>query len=146
MVSGGNNMQAQTIKNLIMSFLITCLFVTTNSIAEDRFLRQDGEGFCISFRNVELDVLVQHIRQDRAFLQQQQKEQADMVEKQKFGVLDTIITIALPGGMMYAAIKTSKHYEQRQKLADLTEEINLLSGDLHIFETTNGKTRIAGLH
>jgi len=48
--------------------------------------------------------------------------------------------------MMYAAIKTSKHYEQRQKLADLTEEINLLSGDLHIFETTNGKTRIAGLH
>ncbi|MEN8178334.1 MAG: hypothetical protein ABFS39_06885 [Pseudomonadota bacterium] len=132
-------------KIIVMSFIVACSFTSTNTLAEERFIEQDAEGFCTSLRLVEKIPLTQRIREWRAVLQEQHTALAERIEKLKFSALDTIITVVMPGGLLYAAVKSNNQLERRQDLTLLSEDIEQLSGDLHTLESTPGNLRIAAL-
>jgi hypothetical protein len=117
----------------------------TNSFAEERFIVTDAEGYSTSLRMVDVKTLTQRIRTSRSTLQGQRDALAKQVAKQRFSSLDTLITIVMPGGLLYAAIKRGSQLEKRQDLAQLTQDINQLSGDLQSFEIAYGDLQIASL-
>ncbi len=136
-------MKSPAVKSLVMSLFVTCCFAATNGIADDRFIKQDTDGFCTSFRVVENGTLTKRIRAGRSTLQQRQATLAQRVSKQKFSGLDALITIVMPGGLLYAAIKRSNQLVKRQELTQLTQDINQLTGDLLTLESASGKLQIA---
>jgi len=135
-------MKTPAIRAFIISILVTCCYATTNSVADDRFIQQDADGFCTSFRLIEHGTLTQRIRAGRSTLQQQQAALAQRVAKQKFSGLDALITIVMPGGLLYAAIKRGHQLEKRQELTQLTQDINQLTGDLLTLESVSGKLQL----
>ena len=136
-------MKTTALKSIVISLLVTCSFTTTQSVAGDRFIQQDPAGFCTSLRLVEHETLTQHIRAGRSTLLRQQTALTQHVEKQKFSGMDTLITLVMPGGLLYAAVKHGKQLEKRQELKQLTQDIQQLTGDLLILESTSGKLQIA---
>lgn len=138
-------MKRQTFTIHITGFIVACFFTVGSSFAEDRFIEPDIAGFCTSLRAVELEGLAQRIRERRTTLQKQRSLLAKQVEKQRFSGLDTLITIVMPGGLLYAAIKRGNQLEGRQQFAQLNQDIHQLSGDLNHFEIAYGKMQIASL-
>ena len=127
--------------NLVLAFTMTSASV----LATDRFVQQDSEGFCTSLPQVENITLTHHIREWRTNLLEQQQRLAERVEQLKFSALDAVITLVMPGGLLYAAVKRGNHLEKRQDLSLLTQDIEQLSGDLLTLEAISANLQIAAL-
>mgnify|MGYP001821125191 FL=1 len=53
------------------------------------------------------------------------------------------ITLVMPGGLLYAAVKRGNQLNERKTLSLVAEEINQLSGDLLTFQSSASSARIA---
>ncbi|MDJ0805559.1 MAG: hypothetical protein QNJ78_01880 [Gammaproteobacteria bacterium] len=122
-------------KFLLMSIVLTCTFTSTHTIGDQRYLMQDAEGFCMSLPMVENPTLTQRIRDWQTVLEAQRKILAERIEQLKFNSVDTIITLVMPGGLLYAAVKRSNQLERRENLALLTADLQQLDGDLNAFQS-----------
>ena len=139
-------MKPKALQKLILAILLTGVFATTDALAGDRQILQDDEGFCASLPLFEKQIVTQHIRESRAKLRQRQAELSTKVKNQNFSGLDIIITIALPGGLLYAALKHNYQLDERKQLELVTLEINQLSGDLLTFQSAASRLKVAAVN
>ena len=114
-------------------------------MADERLIKPDADGFCISLRQVEPITLQHHIQVWRSDLEVQRKTLAARIEKLKFNTVDALITIVMPGGLLYATVKRTKQTQRRQNLNLLTQDIEQLTGDLHTLGSIYPETQIAAL-
>jgi hypothetical protein len=138
-------MQPKKLKNLVLTLILTSFFTATDVTADNRVISEDNAGFCITLPLIDKQILTKRLSETCAKLRARQSDLRTKVKNQHFGSLDTIITIALPGGLLYAAIKRNFQLQERKQLKLITQEINQLSGDLLTFQSAASNLSIAAL-
>ena len=138
-------MKVKVLNILVLTAILSGLLTATDALAEERQLLTDRDGFCSSLRLLNKQLLTRHIQESRTRLRQQQADLRAKVKNQRFSGLDTIITIALPGGLLYAAIKHNAQLDERRQLERVTREITQLSGDLLTFQSAASSLQVAAL-
>ena len=138
-------MRTSANKILLTALILGAVFTTTDTVAKERIIQQDQAGFCISLPQVEPISLTQHIREWRASLKAQQLVLEERIERLKFNAMDTLITLVMPGGVLYAIVKHSKQVQRRQNLNLLTRDIEQLTGDLQTLESVSVTMQVAAL-
>jgi|GEM_PF-2131791 len=135
-------MQPSNCKTLI-AFLFGMIILVPSAFAGERRLTQDDQGFCTSLPYLERAELSQHLEAVQLRLKARQANLTEQVNSQHFGIKDLIITLAVPGGSLYAIVKHKIQLDRRKELTQVTEEIDRLSIDLLAFEGAAPDVRIA---
>lgn len=95
-------------------------------------------GFIFSVPSVRPVVLLTEMEALRADLEGGRLAWHQEVKRRKFGALDTIITIVLPGGVVYAAGKLSWHRQAATTLAEVSDEHARLTDELLAYQEATG--------
>ncbi len=64
-------------------------------------------------------------------LKKQRAGYADQVENTKFDVKDALITVIMPGGLLYAAAKQQQHNQAKADLLYISNQLSELKSDMH---------------
>jgi len=79
---------------------------------------------------VDRDALVENVRQLRSRLIQRKQELMQLVADQQLDGGDALITIIMPGGLLYASYKKARYESAKNELDRVSEDIEEYSGDL----------------
>jgi hypothetical protein len=129
---------------LIKITLLLCALLPCAQAADnDRFLIQDQAGFITSLPDVTAVTVTQHLKE----LQQELKGKlttlkAD-VERKRFKAFDTLVTVVMPGGLLYAKLRHDSYKRSERKMSRINEDLARVSGELTALQADNGEMLIA---
>jgi hypothetical protein len=127
----------------IITLLLCSAFQCVQAEEAERFLTQDSEGFNTSLRNVSDSTVTLHLVEAQQTLQVQLAELEQQVKRKSFKVIDTLITVFVPGGLVYAKLRFDSFTRSKQAAARVSAELDQISGDLVTFQTNNGELVVA---
>lgn len=87
-------------------------------------------GFYTVLPAVKSDQLIRLIRTYQADLTQQEEAITQYLGENRMDTTDALITLVMPGGLIYAAVKKANLEEARTELTEITKTIDELSRDL----------------
>ncbi|MCU7811669.1 MAG: hypothetical protein KZQ77_10600 [Candidatus Thiodiazotropha sp. (ex Notomyrtea botanica)] len=128
---------------LLIALLLSCAFQGIQAAEHERFINQDSEGFRTSLRDVSDITVTQHLQEVQQDLQSRLSHLKQQVQKKSFKVMDTLITIVMPGGLVYAKLRHDSYKRSEQAMLQVHEELELISGDLVAFQTETGEFMVA---
>ncbi len=91
----------------------------------------DAAGFTISLQQVEQPLLLLELQQLQQELWDQQINMLTQLADMSFSAIDTIITIVLPGGLLYAFNKKLNHQQAQADLSELNGALLQLQADIN---------------
>ena len=91
------------------------------------------------------DVL-QQARSFRSDLELDRNHCAEAVEETRFKSHDTLITIVMPGGLLYAMNKKQRHEEAKQAYAEVSQQLLDLKEDLARLQASTSQQAFALLN
>ena len=138
-------MRQQHGKRSVFALMLACTIAVTEAPADQRFITQDSEGFCTTLPYLEKEAIARHIQESRLRMNERKLELEKRVKNQRFSVLDVAITLVMPGGLLYAAVKRGSQLKERKTLSLVTQDIKQLSGDLLTFQSADSNLRIAAV-
>ncbi|UCC55661.1 MAG: hypothetical protein JSU75_09945, partial [Gammaproteobacteria bacterium] len=94
----------------------------------------DEHGFVIEFPAIDPQLLTRQLRDLRAALLLQRADLVTAVEDLEMGTAETILSVLLPGGLIYAGYRKHEYEAAKDDLAEIDTEIHELSRDLVNFE------------
>ncbi|MCU7845476.1 MAG: hypothetical protein KZQ93_16735 [Candidatus Thiodiazotropha sp. (ex Monitilora ramsayi)] len=128
---------------ILIAILLGCLCHSAYADGQKRFIHQDSEGFCTSLRDISDITITHHLKEVQLELQTQVSQLKQQVQKKSFKTIDTLITIVMPGGLVYAKLRHDSFKKSERALAEVSEELELISGDLIAFQAANGEFMVA---
>jgi hypothetical protein len=123
---------------------------TADPAAADRQIHKlapaanDG-NFYIDLPAVNSNQLIALIRDYRASLTQREQEITRYLEENRLDTKDILITVILPGGLLYAAVRKGKLEQAKVELAEMSEDLDELSRDLLAMQAVAGELTVAQL-
>ncbi len=102
-------------------------------------------GFAIDLPAVSHNKLIELVRTYQVFLVQRQQEVARYLDENRLGAKDTLITVIMPGGLLYALVKEGKLDQARDELAEINKDMDELSHDLLAIQTARTGLTVAQL-
>jgi len=102
-------------------------------------------GFYIDLPAVSLERLIKQVRAYRAALAQREEQLAQYVDEHGLDVKDTVLTVILPGGLLYAAIRTENLRQAKAELAEVGDDMEALARDLLVMQAAAGDLTVAQL-
>ncbi len=135
-------------------FVVFCLFITQYTFAEGIVNNEVLEKEMANAKPINKDELIYDIPKIntvsladdvenlRETYIQRQNELTQQVEDKKLTVGDVVITIIIPGGLIYAGYKIHKLEKTKDALLDVTTEISELSNDLIALQTQNTANKL----
>jgi hypothetical protein len=90
--------------------------------------------------------LIALLRNYQAALAQRGKEITRYLDENQLDVTDALITVIMPGGLVYAAVRKANIEEARDELTEITESMDELSRDLLVMQAEAGELTLAKLH
>ena len=87
-------------------------------------------GFIFDIQQVDPALLAEDVEKLRGFYIRHQHELAQKVDDKKLNAGDAIITVIMPGGLLYAGYRKQEHEKAKQALLVVTTELGELSDDL----------------
>jgi hypothetical protein len=128
-------------------YLITLLFCGLLQCAQaddnDRFQMQDSEGFVTSLPNVSDVTVTQHLLELQQDLETELTLLKQEVQRKSFKAIDTLVTVVMPGGLLYAKLRMDSFKRSEHKFNRVSDELALISGELVAFQADNGELIIA---
>ena len=128
-------------------YLIALLFCSLLNCAQaadnDRFLMQDSEGFTTSLPNASTITVTQHLMELQQDLATELTLLKDEVARKSFKTLDTLVTVIMPGGLLYAKLRIDSFKHSEKKMNQVSDELAQISGELMAFQTDNDKLLVA---
>jgi len=117
---------------LFVSIVIFCTaFMLQTAHAEQaRAPATTPDQLTIQLPDVDRAVLIEQVRLLRSQLIQRKQALAQVVADTKMGRSDAIITVIMPGGLLYAGYKKIRHQQAKNELARVSADIEEYSGDL----------------
>ncbi len=116
-----------------ITLFILLTLLSGNSFADEvgnRQLISDAAGFTISLQQVEQPLLLLELQQLQQELWDQQINMLTQLADMSFSAIDTIITIVLPGGLLYAFNKKLNHRQAQADLSELNGTLLQLQADI----------------
>lgn len=98
----------------------------------------DTDGFVVEIPAIDPQLLAEQLNDLRAELLLRRAELITEVEDLELDGTDAIITVLLPGGLIYAGYRTHEYEMAMHDLAEVNTEIDELTRDLANFGTTLG--------
>jgi len=133
----------KTCHSLILFYIIFfSLFISQQTFAEeiipDESLHKtmvktkpiNQGGYIFDIQKVDPELLAEDVEQLRYDYIRHQHELEQQVEDKKLKTGDVIITIIVPGGLLYAGYRKHEFEQAKSDLSDVTSEIKELSNDL----------------
>jgi peptidoglycan hydrolase CwlO-like protein len=133
------------IRNPLLLIVLLMSALSQQVVADDRqmYIQQDSEGFCVSLRNVSDITITHHLQEMQVELETKISQLQIQVKKKSFKVIDTLITIVMPGGLVYAKLRHDSYKRSERALAEVNEELALISNDLIAFQSADGEFMVA---
>jgi len=103
-------------------------------------------GFYIDLPAVNSKQLIGLVRAYRASLTHREQEIMRYLEDNRLDAKDLLITVILPGGLLYAAVRKGNLEQAKVELAEMTEDLDELSHDLLAMQAVAGELTVAQLH
>jgi len=102
-------------------------------------------GFYTSLPAVNNKQLVGLIRNYQEALTQREQEITRYLDENRLDTADVLITVIMPGGLIYAAVRKANLEEARAELTEITDDMDELSRDLLAMQAGTGELTLAQL-
>jgi hypothetical protein len=119
--------------------------VTAGAQGANRGISVNDAGFYIDLPAVSLERLIQQVRAYRASLAHREQQLARYVDEHGLDAKDTLITVILPGGLLYAAIRTENLRQAKAELTEVGDDMEALARDLLAMQAAAGDLTVAQL-
>ena len=124
----------RTCRNLILLYAVFfSLFINKQTLAEEVFssgsLINQG-GFIYDIQKVDPALLAEDVEKLRSDLIRHQYELVKLVAQNELDAGDVIITVIIPGGLLYAGYRKHKLEQAKDTLLMVSDDISELSNDL----------------
>ena len=132
-------------------FISTALFCTT-FILQTAHAGQPStpattpDHFLIQLPDVDHEALVEQLMTLRSQLIQHKQALLQVIKDNTLDSSDTLITIIVPGGLLYAGYKKASCEQAKDKLASVNASIEEFSADLLAMQTGAPPVAVAQLH
>jgi hypothetical protein len=130
-------------KTLILITLLLSFFFQDLAADEQRFIYEDSEGFRTTLRDVSDITISHHLKEMQVDLQTKISHLQTRLKQKSFKAIDTLITIVMPGGLVYAKLRHDSYKRSERALAEVNEELQLISKDLIAFQSADGEFVVA---
>ncbi len=127
----------------LIALLLCSLLQCAQAADNDRFLMQDGEGFVTSLPNVSDVTVTQHLLELQQDLETELTLLKQEVQRKSFKAIDTLVTVVMPGGLIYAKLRLDSFKRSELKLNRVSDELAQISGELVVFQADNGELILA---
>ena len=88
------------------------------------------QGFITRLQVVDADTLAEQVQQLRSELIARKQQLVAEVDEKKLDSSDALLTVLMPGGLLYAGYKKAAYERARNDLAEVSEDISEYSRDL----------------
>jgi len=103
--------------------------------------------FIVDLPYVTTTEVLRQINNARSALSKRKAALSKTEKERSFNTKDSAISLILPGGLLYAAIIKLRHTDVKNRLGDVTKQLNELNQDLMKFRSsTINNTLLATLH
>lgn len=102
-------------------------------------------GFFIALPAVDSRQLIELVKTYRAYLTDREQEVRQYLEDNQLDGKDMLITVIMPGGLLYAAIKKGNLEQAEAELAEIAADRLELSRDLLAMQAEAGQLTVAQL-
>jgi hypothetical protein len=102
-------------------------------------------GFYVALPAVDTDRLIERISAQRASLTQREQEIREYLEDHQLGAKDLLITVIMPGGLIYAAVRKGNLQQAQAELDQINAAMDELSRDMVAMQAVAGDLTMAQL-
>lgn len=102
-------------------------------------------GFYVALPAVDTGRLIERISAQRVSLTQREQEIMQYLEDHQLGARDVLITLIMPGGLIYAAVRKGNLQQAQAELDQLNSALDELSRDLVAMQAVAGDLTMAQL-
>ena len=88
------------------------------------------QGFITRLQVVDADTLAEQVQQLRSELIARKQQLVDEVDEKKLDSGDALLTVLMPGGLLYTGYKKAAYERARNDLAEVSDDISEYSRDL----------------
>ncbi len=122
----------KTPNRLFVPIAIFCTaFMLQTAHAEQALLPVAGpDQFIIQLPDIDREALIEQVGALRSQLIQRKQALVQSVADKKLNSNDAIITVIMPGGLLYAGYKKIRYEQAKNELARVSADIEEFSGDL----------------
>ena len=113
--------------------------------AVDPAATENEGGFYTALPAVNNKQLVGLLRNYQEALTQREQEITRYLDENRLDTADVLITVIMPGGLIYAAVRKANLEEARAELAEITDDMDELSRDLLAMQAGTGELTLAQL-
>jgi len=105
----------------------------------------NAAGFYVVLPAVDTEQLIDRISAHRASLTQREQQIRDYLEDHQLGAEDVLITVIMPGGLLYAAVRKANLQQAQAELDQINAAMDELSRDLVAMQALAGDLTVARL-
>jgi len=127
----------------MIAMFFTAFMLQSAHAEQTLALLSDTGQFTIQLPAVEHAVLVEQIEILRSQLIEDKQELVQSVADNKMDGGDAVITVIMPGGLLYAAYKKARHEQAKNALVSVSADIEELSADLLSLQSSASPTVVA---
>ena len=128
---------------ILVTLMLCTLLQHAQAADDDRFLMQDDEGFVTTLPNVSDVTVTQHLLELQQDLENELMLLKQEVQRKSFKAIDTLVTVIMPGGLLYAKLRLDAFKRSEVKLSRVSNELEHISGELIAFQADNGELILA---
>jgi len=129
----------------LFALLLGCLLQCAQADEYDRFMLQDSDGFVTTLPNVTDSTVTLHLMALQQDLETQLSQLKEDVQRKSFKAIDTLVTVVMPGGLIYAKLRMDSYKHSERAMIRVNEELTQITGELVAFRADNGEIMIATL-
>ncbi len=107
-----------------------------NMLQTDLFYIEHDDGLVANIPAHATPETLQHVQSFHSELKTRQARCAEDLESTRFKTQDTLISIVLPGGLLYAINKQQRHETAKQSYAKVSQQLQDLQHDLARLKTS----------
>lgn len=127
----------------LLALLLCALLPAAQAADEDRFMLRDDIGFVVSLPNVSDITVTQHLMVLQQDLKLELTQLKEEVQRKSFKAFDTLVSVFMPGGLLYAKLRIDSYHRSEQKMQKVDKELARISEDLLAFQTDNESWMVA---
>ena len=137
----------KTSHRLLISIAILCsAFMLKTAHAEQALVPVNApDRFIVQLPTVDREALIAQVEMLRSQLIQRKQVLVDIVAEKKLDSGDALITILMPGGLLYAGYKKVRYEQAVNELSHVSSDIEEFSNDLLAMQSTSVPVSVAQL-
>jgi hypothetical protein len=128
---------------LLQAGLLYCCMLSGAQAGDDHFLIHDSEGFTHSLPNVSTITVTQHLQELQQDLKNELGTLQAELKRKSFKAIDTLITIVMPGGLLYAKLRHDSYKRSEHRVNRVSDELAQISGELVSFQADSSDLMLA---